>query len=203
MPTRTCEEVPLVDIGDHPYRREIDNREESGRRIDVEPWIRRALRHDTVNRRGHRCDGAKVLPEPQTRDRRRGQAEQLETGFSALDRRQLGGVLGVQPFEFLAARCANLDELLGAHELAFVRIEFGSGGDVPRLHFSKFRAEDFRQRLTAPDTLAQFDQHARHAAADQRRDDDLLVRVRLDDTRQPELRGSASRDTGVTTIPAR
>ena len=72
---------------------------------------------------------------------------------------------GVQHFEFLTARGADLDELLRSLELAFVRIEFGSRGDESRLRFRKVRAEDLRHRLSAADTLAQFDEHARDASA--------------------------------------
>ena len=105
-------------------------------------------------------------------------------------------MFGVQPFEFLAARCTNLDEFFRSLELAFVCIEFGSSGDESSFHFGKFRAEDLRQRLTAPNTLAQFDQHARDASARNRRDDDLPVGVRLHDTRQPEPSGCPSRADG-------
>jgi len=189
--------VLLVDIGDDPHRRQIDDCEHLRGGIHVHAGIGHALGDDAADWRRNRGDGADVLPRRETIDGGCRQAEQLEARSRAFESRELRGVLGVQPFELLTTGRANLHQLLSSLQFAFVGVELGAGRDIARLRLRQFRAEDLRYLLTAPHTLPEFDTYPRHAARDKRRDHDLFVRVGLDDSWQPEYRSaSANRDRG-------
>ena len=86
-----------------------------------------------------------------------------------------------------------------------MRLELGLCGQVLRLGVCELRAEYLQQRLTTLHLIAEFNQHARDAARDERRDDDLLVGIRFNGAGDPHRgrAGGAPASPAPVSMPAR
>ncbi len=151
------------------------------------------LRNDAVDRRGHAGRGAHAAAGSHAcRASDGGDAQQLELRSRTLDGGGLRRVLCVNLLQLLPARGANLDELLGPLQLAVMRVEHRLCGHVPRLCLGERRAVDLRQGLAATNPVAERRPDLRDTPGHERGHHDLAIGVRLDDTRQPNLRGCRS-----------
>src|SRR5712691_1905948 len=185
-------EITFVQRADDPDRREIDDREHFRRGIDVQTDVGGALGDDARDWRGDIRRRLNLPAWQQGVDSRCRHPEQYEARSEALDACQLRGMFRMEALQLLLTGRTNRDELRRSIELPLVRLELGLCGQVLRLRISQFRAEDLRQRLTAPHLVAELHEHARHAAHDERRDHDLLVGIGFDRSRDTHCRGAGA-----------
>ncbi len=96
-------------------------------------------------------------------------------------------MLRIDTLQLLPTGRADLDEFLCSLQLSVVCVEHRFRGGVLRSRLRELRAVHLRESLAATNAIAELRRDANDSTANERRDHDLAVRIRLDHTGKTQV----------------